>query len=753
MDNINITVKKRDGTKEEFDINKINQILTWAIEGIKDVSVSDIVLKAQFTGREVITSKQIHKILIEAAVECLTLQTLNYQWVASRLVNFSLRKEVWGGVNPPKFYDFLQKSVKLGIYDPIILETYSEKEINKLDEYIQHDRDFTCTYAGIKQLCDKYLLQNRKTKKLYETPQFAYMAIAMTVFRNEDKENRLKRIKSAYDAYSKFKINLPTPQLAGLRTPLRAYSSCCLIDVGDSMDSILASASAVGKATAQRYGIGINMGRIRGIGSEIRKGEVLHTGVIPFLKVYEALTKSCQQNGVRGGGGTVSYPFWHYEVEDLLVLKNNGGTEESRARKLDYTIQFSKLFFTRFLEGGTVTLFSPHQVPDLYEAFGTPEFDVLYKKYEDNYSLAPMRKKVPAKELMSLFVKERVETGRIYTLFLDHIQAHSAWAVKVPMSNLCNEVCHPTKPINDINDAEGEIGVCVLAAVNWGEVELDEFPEIMEIIVRTLEHVIDIQDYFCPAAENFTRNRRSLGIGINNLAAFLAKNKLKYTDPEAAHLVDRYMEYQQYYLLKASVQLAKEKGACAKFNETKYSKGILPIDTYKKDVDSVTRGTLELDWEELRGEIMTHGLRHSTLTAIMPCESSSVVSNSTNGIEPPRAFLSYKKSKMGTTPVIVPDYDKYKKYYSLAYEIGNNKAIINIVAAISKYLDMCVSTNLYYDYNDYPDGKLPDIDVIKDIAYAYKMGVPSLYYNNTNEDMDMDKIENTDSCAGGACTI
>jgi ribonucleotide reductase alpha subunit len=1128
----NINVRKRNGKLESFDIEKISQILNWATAGIKDVSASDIVLKATFNIDDKVNTKQLHQLLIDASLNCFTPDTPNYQWVASRLLNFALRKEVWGGVNPPKLNDFLASVVKDKVYDPVILTDYTVEEINKLDDYLNHERDFYFSYAGIRQLCDKYLVQNRKTKKIFETPQFAYMAIAMTIFRSYPKDIRMQYVKKAYDAFSKLKINLPTPQLAGIRTPLRAYSSCCLIDVGDSMDSILASLSAVGKATSQRYGIGINFGRIRSINSEIRKGEVLHTGKIPFLKTFEAMTKSCQQNGIRGGGATVNIPFWDYEIEDVVVLKNNGGTEDNRVRKLDYVIQFSKLFWQRVQKDEWITLFSADQVRDLYDAFGYPEFDDLYLKYEGDVMLAPMRKKIKARELASLFVKERTETGRIYALNVDHVQAHGAWDIKAEMTNLCVsantrmatnfglvkaidlynlhqpliatvdnrtltgekgvtqrvttpmyctanlapvyevqtdkgykikatlnhdffvidvkrtekgsqflynkkklsdlkpgdrlmiqsgkgqfglkgdydlglvagfiagdgtfgknrrgqyssahldlhntelplfdevfqsfskvsgntaikpevkkvtnthskvrmhstsvfnafreegfgkdlkvevpeaifqgteecvrgylrglftadgtvvknegkphlqltsiqkslledvqlllanfgiisgiyslpvrkeahlpyvtkdaqihsyiskptyrlditgryaaifkeevgflgekqakleklcseikssrkdcfvkvkeinfagyedvfdvtqedknsvifnglvtgqcvEIVHPTKPLRFLEDPEGEIGVCVLAATNMLEIQDEKDHEnVCDIIVRILDEVIDHQDYFCPAAENFTKNRRSLGIGYTNMAAWLAKNGYKYTDVETPNFVAGFAEQQQYYLLKASMNLAKEKGPCNKFGDTKYSKGILPIDTYKKDIDAFVTAPLSMDWESLRKDILEYGLRHSTLSAIMPCESSSVVQNATNGIEPPRDAMSYKKSKAGSVPMLVPGWNKWKKHYQMAYDIKDNKSILNVVAGLVKFLDMSVSTNVYYKYTDYPDGKLPDIDVLKDIMYAYKVGIPALYYSNTNDESDQN--DQQEDCAGGACSI
>jgi ribonucleotide reductase alpha subunit len=1135
--NEEIYVTKRDGNRELFTEDKINNVVKWATEGIKGVNYTDVIIKATENIHDGMSTKEIHQALIRAAVNCFTIDAPNYQYVAARLLCFDLRKEIWKGINPPKFYDFLTSVVDKKQYDSIILEKYTEEEIDELEQYLDHDRDYLFTYAGFKQMLDKYLVQNRVTKEIYETPQFAFMSLAMTAFINY-KEKRLDYIKRAYDVFSKFKANLPTPQIAGLRTPLRSFSSCSLINVGDSLESLGASNHAVMKAIASRYGIGINFGRIRPIGSPIRNGEVAHTGVIPFLKVFEATVKSCQQNGIRGGGATVNFMIWHPEIEDILSLKNNGGSEDNRVRQLDYCIQISKLFYERFIHDKEITLMSPHEVPDLYEAFGTPEFDKLYERYEKDISIT--RRKVSARKLFGLLLKERVETGRIYIMNIDHVNTHSSWGTKVEMLNLCVtgetrlstnyglmrakdlyilgknldvtvdnrtidgsfgstilpstqmfctanqvpiykvetdkgytlratenhdvfvqeivktakgrktniikkklkdlqegdrllvqsgegqfgsvgnyplgflvglitsdgtyaicrgkdsvcidlhnekmdiintvveykdqlinsytdvkevgkeyvnnfipklievskthrkyriisrklqlvfdkfgigremktsvpeaifqgtrecvkgylqgifsmdacvvsnigkphiqltsiskkrleetqillsnfgiqsgiyklkskdgsrrftytrkngeyveysskqayrlditgresekfykligfvgknqnkteellkaghlfrkenyvkikkvsfdgiedvydvtqdknnsvifnglvtgqccEIVQPTKPISNIyaND-DSESGVCILSAVNVNAIRDDkDLINTCDIIVRTLEALIDHQTYFCPAAERFTKKRRSLGVGINGLAGWLAKKGYKYTDKETPNRVSELQEKISYYLYNISVDLSKELGPCEKYNETKFSKGILPIDTYKRDLDSVVTEDPKMDWELLRERIEKYGIRHSTLTAQMPVESSSVVSNSTNGIEPPRDALSYKKSKMGSTPILVPGWEKYKKNYEFAYEIGDNTHLLNIAAAISKWLDMAISTNVYYRYADFPDGKLPDTLVMKDILYAYKMGIPTLYYCNT------DTSEVIDDCESGACKI
>lgn len=746
-----INVRKRDGSLVPFSVDNINRVISWAVEGLSGVNTSDIEMNAKLNIADGISTREIHKVLIESAANLFNEDSPNYQWVAGRLINYQLRKDVWGGKNPPKLYDVITRNIDRGVYHNEILEFYSKEEIDKLDEKINHERDFLFSYSGVKQLCDKYLIQNRKTKEIFETPQFAYMCAAMISFQKYPKDTRLLYIKKAYDNFSKFKINLPTPQMAGIRSHIKQYASCCLVDVDDTKESIFSSNTAAGFATTMRYGIGVNFGRIRGIGTEINKGSVIHTGVIPFLKVFEATVKSCQQNGIRGGGATVNFPFWHYEIEDILMLKNNGGTEDNRVRKMDYVIQFSKVFYERFMKNEKITLFSPHEVPELMESFGLPHFDELYLKLEADKSVK-YKRTIKATALMSLFVKERTETGRIYLMNIDHCNEHGSFLDRITMTNLCVEVTHPTKPLQHIDDPDGEIGICVLSAINVLEIKDDnDLQNTCDTIVRMLDELIDYQSYFTKAAETFTKKRRSLGVGITNLAALLAKNNLKYTDTEAPNFVDALMEKIQYHLISASVDLAAEKGVCEKFSTTKYSKGILPIDTYKKKVDSVVTRTPSLDWEALRHRVMTIGMRHSTLTALMPCESSSVIQNSTNGIEPPRSLLTYKGSKANSVPVLVPNYATCKNKYTLQFDMTDNIGYINIVAALQKWVDMSISSNLYYNYDHYPNKALPDSKIIKEILYAYSMGIKTLYYSNT---YDGDKQSATDEgCSSGACAI
>ena len=750
-----INVRKRDGSLVPFSVENINKVISWAVDGLTGVNISDIEVNAKLNITDGISTKEIHKVLVESAANLFNEESPNYQWVAGRLLNYQLRKDVWGGKNPPKLFDIIKQNIQRGVYHSEILESYSKEEIDKLDEKINHDRDFLFTYSGVKQLCDKYLIQNRKTKEIYETPQFAYMCVAMISFQNYSRDKRLTYVKKAYDTFSKFKINLPTPQMAGIRSHIKQYASCCLVDVDDTKESIFSSNTAAGFATTMRYGIGINFGRIRAIGTEINKGSVIHTGVIPFLKVFEATVKSCQQNGIRGGGATVNFPFWHYEIEDILVLKNNGGTEDNRVRKMDYVIQFSKLFYERFTKNDWITLFSPHEVPKLTEAFGLPQFDALYQEYEADKSIKS-KKKIKAADLMSLFIKERTETGRLYLMNIDHCNDHGAFADRISMTNLCVEVTHPTTPLQHIDDPNGEIGICVLSALNVLEIKDDhDLQTTCDIIVRMLDELIDYQEYFTTAAENFTKKRRSLGVGITNLAALLAKNNLKYTDSETPNFVDALMEKIQYYLISSSVDLAAEKGKCEKFHLTKYSQGVLPVDTYKKKIDSFVTRKPSLDWEALRQRVLTSGMRHSTLTALMPCESSSVIQNSTNGIEPPRSLLTYKGSKANSVPVLVPNYNTCKNKYTLQFDMPDNIGYINIVAALQKWVDMSISANLYYNYDHYPNKALPDSKLIKELLYAYSVGVKTLYYSNTYDGDKQTAVEDTttSSCSNGACAI
>jgi ribonucleoside-diphosphate reductase alpha chain len=741
-------VQKRNGSVEAYNVEKIHKVLEWAIKDISNVSWSDIEMNAKLSLNDGISTKDIHQILIKSANDLMSPSRPNYQYVASRLLNMSLRKDLWERHdNPPSLHNHLKDNIENGIYDPQILDKWSKENINELQECLDHDRDYLFTYAGLQQLIDKYLVKNRATGQIYETPQFAYVAIAMSLFET------VKDVKEAYECFSTFKINLPTPIMAGVRTNIKQFASCVLVDVEDDLASIFSSVHAVGKYTARRAGIGLNMGRIRPINSSIRGGEVIHTGLIPYLKIFESTVKATSQNGIRGGSATVHVPFWHYEIEDIIVLKNNAGTDDNRVRKLDYSVQFNKLFYERLIKNEDITLFSPEETGGLYSSMNDNEdFKKLYEKYENSRHVK-MKKKISARKLAEIFAKERLETGRIYVMNIDNANEHGSWLVPVYMSNLCQEIIHPTTPISSIDDKEGEIGICILSALNLLEIEDDkDIEKACSVAVRTLESIIDYQDYPVAAGENFTKNRRSLGIGITNFAAYLAKNKLKYDDPETPKLVHEMMEKIQWHLLNESCKLAHIKGPCAKFKDTKYGQGLLPIDWYKKTVDELVKPEYTMDWEGLRERIKAHGLRHSTLTAIMPCESSSVIQNSTNGIEPVRNLMSYKKAKNGVLKQLVPNYMSRKNYYTLAWEMADNKAILNICAVLQKFVDMSISVNLYYNYAHYPDGNIPLSILIKDQLQGYRYGIKNFYYCNT-PDGDSERGEKDGGCESGSCSI
>ena len=762
--NSEIKVIKTDGTKVEINLDKIHRMVEKACRGITGVSESLVEMNSGLQFYDGITTQEIQKILIKSASDLISLESPNYQYVASRLLLFAIQKQVFNtkwkdaDIYPP-LKDLIERNIEKGLYSKDLRDKYSDKELKKLDSYLRHSRDFEFTYAGLQQVVDKYLIQDRSTGTMFETPQFMYMLIAMTLFQNYDKENRLSYIQKYYNASSTFKINIPTPIMAGVRTPLKQFASCVLVDSDDTLDSLFSSDMAIGRYVAQRAGIGINAGRVRGLGAKIRGGEVQHTGVIPFLKKFESTVRCCTQNGVRGGSATVHFPIWHQEIEDIIVLKNNKGTEDNRVRKLDYSIQLSELFYKRFLSDDEITLFSPHDVPGLYEAFGTPEFDEMYEKFENAYSIP--KKKISARELITDLLKERAETGRIYIMNIDHCNSHSSFTDKINMSNLCQEITLPTDPIQHIDDHGGEIALCILSAINVGVVKEEELEEICDLAVRGLEELIDYQEYPVAAAEMSTLARRSLGIGYIGLAHYLAKNRVKYGDESAWRLVHELTEKFQYYLLKSSNEIAKEKGKCDYFDKTKYAQGILPIDTYKKDVDDIVKPEYTMDWENLRAEILTHGLRHSTLTAQMPSESSSVTSNATNGIEPPRDYLSVKKSKKGTLKQIVPQYSHLKSAYTLLWDMPDNTGYINIVAVMQKFFDQGISGNWSYNPENYDNNEVPVSIMARDLLNTYKYGWKTSYYQNTmdgkvedvmeeslpNDPFDSDSEEDCDACA------
>jgi ribonucleoside-diphosphate reductase alpha chain len=724
-------VKKRDGRIEPLDLEKMHLMVEEACKGLAGVSGSQVEMTSGIQFYDGITTAEIQEILIRSASDLIDLDHPNYQYVAARLLLFAVRKQLYGKMKElPNLEQHIYNCVNAEVYDNDIFGKYSREEIEKADSYIDHDRDYLFTYAGLRQVVDKYLVQDRSGGGVYETPQFMYMMIALTIFAEYPKETRMSYVRRYYDAISKHKINIPTPIMAGVRTPLRQFASCVLVDVDDTLDSIFSSDMAIGRYVAQRAGIGINAGRIRGINSKIRGGEVQHTGVVPFLKKFEATVRCCTQNGIRGGSATVHFPIWHQEIQDILVLKNNKGTEDNRVRKLDYSIQISKLFYERFIQDGEITLFSPHDVPGLYDSFGLSTFDDLYVSYEKDASVP--KKTIKAQELILNLLKERAETGRIYIMNIDHCNSHSSFKDKIEMSNLCQEITLPTYPIQHIDDTSGEIALCILSAINVGKVKSDEeLEELCDLSVRGLDELIDYQKYPVEAAEIATKARRSLGIGFIGLAHYLAKLGYNYDSQESWDAVHGLSESFQYYLLKASNQLAKEKGYCENFGRTKYADGILPIDTYKTDVDEISSIELQHDWETLRASILQHGLRHSTLSAQMPSESSSVVSNATNGIEPPRGYLSIKKSKKGPLKQIVPQYHSLKNNYTLLWDMESNRGYINIVAVMQKFFDQAISGNWSYNPENYPDNEVPVSVMANDFLTTYKYGWKTSYYQNT----------------------
>ncbi|MFC0323860.1 class 1a ribonucleoside-diphosphate reductase subunit alpha [Gallibacterium melopsittaci] len=755
--NTSLRVTKRDGRLEPIDLDKIHRVITWAAEGLDNVSVSQVELRSHIQFYEGIKTSDIHETIIKSAADLISKDTPDYQYLAARLAIFHLRKKAFGHFEPPRLYEQVKRLVRMGKYDQSLLTDYTREEWDEMDTYLDHWRDMTFSYAAVKQLEGKYLVQNRVTGEIYESAQFLYILVAACLFAQYPKETRLSYIKRFYDATSTFKISLPTPIMAGVRTPTRQFSSCVLIECDDSLDSINATSAAIVKYVSQRAGIGVNAGAIRALGSPIRNGEAFHTGCIPFYKHFQTAVKSCSQGGVRGGAATVYYPLWHLEVESLLVLKNNRGVEDNRVRHMDYGVQINKLMYQRLIKGGDITLFSPSDVPGLYAAFFADQekFEQLYLQYEQDPEIR--KRSVKAVELFSLLMQERASTGRIYIQNVDHCNTHSPFdpeVAPVRQSNLCLEIALPTKPLQHIHDENGEIALCTLSAFNLGAIEnLDELEDLADLAVRALDALLDYQNYPIKAARIGSMGRRSLGIGVINYAYYLAKNGVRYSDGSANDLTHRTFEAIQYYLLKASNRLAKEFGPCEFFNETTYAKGILPIDTYKKDVDQLTKEPLHYDWESLRKEIKEFGLRNSTLTALMPSETSSQISNATNGIEPPRGYVSIKASKDGILRQVVPDYENLSDRYELLWDIPGNDGYLHLVAIMQKFVDQAISANTNYDPQRFEDGKVPMKQLLKDLLTAYKYGLKTLYYQNTRDGAEDSQEDLDDGCAGGACKI
>ena len=755
--NNNLFVTKRNGEKEPIDLEKIHRVIAWAAAGLEQVSVSQVELKSHIQFYDGIKTSDIHETIIKAAADLISEETPDYQYLSARLAVFHLRKKAYGQFEPPNLYQHVVGMVESGKYDQHLLTDYDESDFEHMSLFLDHSRDLNFSYAAVKQLEGKYLVQNRVNGDIYESAQFLYILVAACLFAKYPKETRLSYVEGFYNAISTFKISLPTPIMAGVRTPTRQFSSCVLIECDDSLDSINAASSAIVKYVSQRAGIGVNAGRIRALGSAIRNGEAFHTGCIPFYKHFQTAVKSCSQGGVRGGAATLFYPLWHLEVESLLVLKNNRGVEENRVRHLDYGVQFNKVMYQRLIKGGHITLFSPSDVPGLYDAFfeDQEKFEQLYVQYENDESIR--KKRIKAIELFTLFAQERASTGRIYLQNVDHCNTHSPFdPSKAPIrqSNLCLEIALPTKPMNDVNDENGEIALCTLSAFNLGAIDsLDELESLADLAVRALDSLLDYQDYPIPAARNASLARRTLGIGVINYAYYLAKNGLYYSNGSANNFTHKTFEAIQYYLLKATNLLAKEQGACPKFNETRLSQGILPIDTYKKTIDDITGEPLHLDWESLRASIKEFGVRNSTVSALMPSETSSQISNATNGIEPPRGLISIKASKDGVLKQVVPEYQKLKHNYELLWNIPNNQGYLELVGIMQKFVDQTISANTNYDPSKFEGGKVPVKQILKDILTAYKLGIKTMYYHNTRDGASDNVEVEDDGCAGGACKI
>ena len=742
-----IVVTKRDGSKEPLDLEKLHQVVFWATEGITGVSASEVEIKSHIQFYNGIKTSAIQETLIKSAADLITEETPNYQYVAGRLINYHLRKEVYGNYEPWHLFKLVKFNVDLGFYDAGLLQAYSESEWNTLNNYINHKRDENFTYVAMEQWRSKYLVQNRVHKQIFETPQMAYMLIAATLFQSYPKETRLQWVHEYYNAISMHDISLPTPVMAGARTPQKQFSSCVLIETDDSLDSINATASSIVKYVSQKAGIGVGGGRIRAIDSPIRKGDAYHTGVIPFFKHFQSAVKSCSQGGVRGGAATTYYPIWHLEVENLLVLKNNKGTEENRVRHMDYGVQFNKLMYERLITGGDITLFSPHDVPEMYDAFFADQekFKELYERAERNTKIR--KKTVKAADLFTKFMQERKDTGRIYLQNVDHANTHSPFKENIhpiKMSNLCVEIDLPTVPLTDINDPNGRISLCTLSAINWGNVKQpSDFERMCKLAVRGLDALLSYQHYPILAAKLSTDEFRPLGVGIINFAYFLAKHGVTYTDPKALPLVDEYAEAWSYYLIKASADLAAEQGPCKNWQNLKYADGILPIDTRKKDVDALVPHQERMPWHALREQILTTGIRNATLMALMPAETSAQISNATNGIEPPRSYVSIKQSKDGVLKQVVPEYRRLKKNYELLWNQKSPEGYLNICAVLQKYIDQGISVNTSYNPQFFDDEKIPMSDMLKHLIHFYKYGGKQLYYFQTFDgqgEIDVDKL-------------
>ena len=731
------TVTKRNGSREPRDLEKIHKVVFEACAGLTGVSPSEVELKAQLMFYEGIPTEEIQESLVRAAAELISEEAPNYQYVAGRLINYDLRKRVYDSFEPPHIYDHVEKYVRLGYYHTSLLTAYTRADWDAIQAFIKHERDNDFVFAAMEQFRGKYLMKNRHTGEFYETPQMLCAILPAFAFQNYPADKRISYIKRTYDMLSTSEISLPTPIMAGVRTSQLQFSSCVLIEAADSIDSIFTTTHAIGKYVSQKAGIGVGAGAIRPLGSPIRNGDAFSTGAIPYFRTFQAATKSCSQGGVRGGAATIYYQMWHVEIEDLLVLKNNKGTEFNRVRQVDYGVQVNRLMYERLMSGGNISCFNPKDVPGLYEAFFADQdkFRELYEAAEKNKKI--FRKTIPAIELWGLFAGERKGTGRIYGMNVDNVNDHGSFLPEVApirMSNLCTEVTLPTKPLTHINDPDGEIALCILAAQNWGTAKTPhDFRDTADIIVRLLDELIDLQTYPVLAAELGTRNRRSLGVGIINFAYWLAKHDLTYDGitPEGLALIDEWAEWWSYYLLKASADLAVEKGACGWFNQTKYSKGILPNDTYKKTVDELVPYKSRAPWAELRMQLLSTGIRNSTLMTLMPAETSAQIANATNGIEAPRELVSIKQSKDGILAQVVPEIRRLKNKYNLKWDQKSPVGYLKIVAVLQKHIDQAISVNTAYNPKFYENEEIPVSEILQHMIMHYRYGGKTLYYFET----------------------
>lgn len=739
-----ITVVKRNGERVPLDISKIQRQVAHACKGIDGVSPSMVEIKAQIELHEGMSTKTIDELLLKAMVNLIDetenpeINNINYQYVAGRQRVSMLRKEVYGSYEPPTLFNIVKKNIEVGMYTTELLDWYTESEWNIIDLFIDHSKDEEYTYAAIAQLTEKYLVQNRANGTIYETPQIRYAIAAATAFHNEPKETRLKLVKEYYECASAGHFTLATPVLAGLGTTTKQFSSCVLITSDDTLDSIFAAGEMMAKYASKRAGIGLEIGRIRPLGAPIRNGEIKHTGMVPFLKKWFADLRSCSQGGIRNASCTVTFPIWHAQFEDLIVLKNNQGTEENRVRQMDYSVVINKMFWNRYRNNKTITLFDPHEVPDLYQAYyrSTAEFEKLYLKYEQDPTKS--KKVLSAQDVFKNgILKERTDTGRIYIVNIDNVINQGPFDTTVDpiyQSNLCQEILLPTRPFQRIEDPNGRIALCTLGSINWGAFRNpQEMRKACRILVRSLSNLLNYQDFLSIQSKLANDDFEPLGVGITNLAYWHARKSFKYGSPEALAEVKRWMEHQAYFLTEASVELAQERGACKRSEFTYYGKGIFPWERRSPGVNELTDFTPCLDWEPLRERMKQYGIRNATLMAVAPVESSSVVLNSTNGIEMPMELISVKESKAGSFVQVVPEYRRLKNRYQLMWDQTDCVDYLKTAAVAGAYIDQSLSTNTYYNPAHFEGGKVPGTLIVKNLMLAYKWGLKTVYYSLINK--------------------